>query len=246
MGLSVIIITKDAQGTIDLCLAAVKSIADEIIIIDSGSTDNTLEICRRYTDKVYERDWPGYGIQKQRALDLATQDWVLSLDADEVLEKELSLAIANIVAGQGNYNAYKISLHMFFLGALMNHAGKSMSVRLFKRNSARFSADKVHERIIFDGPIGRLPGYCTHYSYKSLTHWLEKMNTYTSIQAKKKQAKAPRFGVSKAFLKSLFAFFKIYFIKKGFLDGKPGFVYAVNGAISSFYKYLKIAFTISS
>jgi glycosyltransferase involved in cell wall biosynthesis len=247
MSLSVIIITKDAELKIASCLAAVKPIADEIIIIDSGSSDNTLAICQNYTDKIHERDWPGYGIQKQRALDLATQKWVLSLDADEEIEPNLRSAIASI-ANENNakYDGYRIKRKMMFLGRLMNHAGNDSVLRLFKRSKGQFSPDKIHERVVMDGPIGHLPGYCIHYSYKSLKHWLDKMNDYTSLQALNKKEKKVKFGVTTAFIKGLFSFFKIYILKRGIADGKVGFIYAINGGINGFYKYLKIAFNENS
>ncbi|MGZ5008247.1 MAG: glycosyltransferase family 2 protein, partial [Methylobacter sp.] len=152
--LSAVIITKNEAGHIARCLESI-SWADEIIVLDSGSEDDTVAICRRYTDKVYQTDWPGFGIQKQRAVDKAGGDWILSIDADEVVSPELRLEIENALR-QERYNGYEIPRLSSYCGRQMRHGGwwPDHVLRLFRRDCGRFTDAVVHERIIVQGEIG--------------------------------------------------------------------------------------------
>ena len=235
MSLSVILITKNAEKTLEACLSAVESIANEIIILDSGSEDNTLEIAKQFTSHVISTDWPGFGIQKQRALDRATGDWVLSIDADEVLSDALQQEVLSAIK-RNNYDAYYLRFIMVFAGNKIKGFNE-YRMRLFKREKSHFSDDQVHERLITSGKIGRLRQPLYHYSYQSIDHWIDKMNLYTtlSIQSKKKSS------VSKAVISSILTFFKFYFLKGGIFGGRMGFVISLNWAMGNYYKYLKLA-----
>ena len=154
--LSVIIITKNAERTIRLCLGSIKTIASEIVIVDSGSTDNTLSICREYTNNIYSMDWPGYGIQKQRALDKATCEWVLSLDADEVVTAKLAEEIVCVMEGS-HYFAYMFNRVTVYNQKQLRHCiGRDKCLRLFKREKACFSTDVVHEAVVTSYEVGLL------------------------------------------------------------------------------------------
>jgi len=240
MGLSVIIITKNNEKTIENCLKSVASIGDEIIVLDSGSEDETLEIAKKYTPQVYQTDWPGYGPQKQRALDKATQDWVLSIDSDEVVSPALQNEILQKIE-QEAYTAYTLPNTMVFAGQVMKHGGcVGRPIRLFQRQHCRFSDDLVHERVIVNGTIGRLTSTNYHFSYESIDEWLEKMNQYTSLSLDKKSTNK-KYTIGKAVVSGLLTFLKMYVLKKGFLDGRMGFVTAINWAAGNYYKYLKLA-----
>lgn len=236
MSLSVILITKNAEKILEACLSAVKSIADEIIILDSGSEDNTLEIAKQFTSHVISTDWPGFGIQKQRALDRATGDWVLSIDADEVLSDALQKEISEVVR-RSDYDAFEINRIMIFAQKPVSCFGKEYCLRLFKRDKAYFSKDMVHERVVCNEKIHKLKHPLFHYSYNSIDHWIDKMNLYTtlSIQSKKKSS------VSKAIVSSILTFFKFYFLKGGIFGGRMGFVISLNWVMGNYYKYLKLA-----
>lgn len=238
--LSTIIITKDNQDTIRFCLESVKTISNEIIVLDSGSSDDTVTICQQYTDKVYITDWPGYGPQKQRALEKTSCEWVLSIDSDEVVSKQLQQEILTKIK-LAVHTAYTLPNTMIFAGKLMQHGGcVGRPIRLFQRKQCRFSDDLVHERVIVDGTVGKLLAPNYHYSYKNIEEWLEKMNDYTSLSLYKKD-KDKRYTISQAFLSGLATFLKMYILKKGFLDGKMGLVTAINWGASNYYKYLKLA-----
>lgn len=238
--LSTIIICKDNQDTIEATLKSVCPISDEVIVLDSGSSDDTVSICKRYTDKVYITDWPGYGPQKQRALDKAQYEWVLSIDSDEVVSDALQQEIKQKIDSD-NHDAYTLPNTMIFAGHMMQHGGcVGRPIRLFKRQHCHFSDDLVHERVIVNGSIGKLQSPNYHYSYQSIDEWMDKMNQYTSLSLNKKN-QDKQYTVSKALISGIATFFKMYILKRGFLDGKMGLVTAINWAAGNYYKYLKLA-----
>lgn len=236
--LSVIVITKNCSHTIESCLLSVKALSNEIIVLDSGSTDQTVDICRRHTDQVFATDWPGFGLQKQRALNKATNEWVLSIDADEVLTEDCVAEIQTALASNA-FDAYRIHRHMIFAGKKVRHSGCSdKPLRLFKRSLARFSDDVVHESVITSGKIGIIKSPMLHYSYASIGDWIAKMNLYSELAQQKLTDK--KYSVKRAILSAGLSFFKMYVLKKGFLDGRLGLVAAINASVACYYKYLKI------
>ena len=241
--LSVILITKNEAELVSQCLASVQW-ADEIVVLDSGSTDATVEICRRYTDKVFVTDWPGFGPQKNRALDLATGDWVLSIDADEELTPELADEIRRTLAQPGPHPGYTLSRLSSYCGRFMHHSGwwPDPVLRLFRRGSGRFSDDRVHERVVLDGSVGALQATLLHHSYRSLEQVLSKVNHYSSEGALSLQARGRRASLSTAIGHGLWAFVRTYFFKRGFLDGREGFILAVSNAEGTYYRYLKLMY----
>lgn len=241
MMLSVIVITKDEEQAIGRCLGSVRW-ADEIIVVDSGSTDRTVDICRELGAQVQvTADWPGFGPQKNRALALAQGDWVLSLDADEWLSAELAEEVRSAIGRADDVAAYELPRLSSFCGRYMRHSGwrPDRVRRLFRRGRARFSDDLVHERLIVDGPLGRLRGELLHEAYRGLDQLLEKMNRYSSAGAAMLQSQGRRASLSRAVRHALWAFLRTYVLRAGFLDGREGFMLAVAIAEGVYYRYAK-------
>ena len=259
--LSVILITKNEAHNIEDCLRSVAALADEIVVVDSGSTDGTVEIARRLGAQVsVTADWPGFGVQKGRALARATGEWVLSLDADERVSTALADSIRRIVgtpaadtSGQafvaensrgGATLGYELSRLSSFCGQWMRHGDwyPDRVLRLFRRGQGRFTDDLVHERIVVDGPVGRLEGDLLHHTMPSLDDALDKMNRYTSGRALDRVRAGRRGSLGGALGHGLWAFLRSYVLKRGFLDGRLGFVLAVYIAEGTYYRYLKMAY----
>ena len=240
--LSVILITRNEAGNIAACLESV-AFADEWIVVDSGSTDGTADIARAKGAKVVvTTDWPGYGAQKNRALALATGRWVFSIDADERVGPELAAGIREAVAREDGIAGYELSRLSNFCGQWMRHGDwyPDRVLRLFRRETGRFSNDLVHERLLVDGRVGRLAGELLHHSMPSLDSALDKMNRYSSSGAEGKVATGRQGGLGAALLHGGWAFVRCYILHRGFLDGRLGFVLAVYVAEGTYYRYLKI------
>jgi glycosyltransferase involved in cell wall biosynthesis len=240
---SVIIITKNEEDNIRECLESV-SWVDEIIIVDSGSKDNTIDICKEYTDKVsINDDWKGFGHQKNLALQQATKDWVLSLDADERITSTLRIEIENAINNSACL-AFAIPRQAYFLGQAMKHGGwwPDYVVRLFRRNKGVFSEDIVHERILVNEPVHKLSAPLLHYSYVNLDQLMAKMNQYSSAGAYKAYQQGKNSSLLKAIAKAKWTFFRAYFLRLGILDGQAGFIAALSKAEETYYRYLKLSY----
>jgi len=238
--ISVIIITKDEQDNIRDCLESVKW-ADEIIVVDSGSADQTECICREYTERFYVKDWPGFGIQKQRALDLASNEWVLSIDADERVTPELKNEIIE-KSLNSETEGYLIPRLSYYLGKNIKYAGwyPDYTLRLVKRSSSHFTKDVVHERMVVEGPVGKLLHHFLHYPYKDVAHHVQKINQYSSLSAQKMFEQGKDVSWAMILVKSVFGFFRAYILRKGFLDGWRGVVVSLSTALSVYLKYVKL------
>lgn len=247
MSLSVIVITHNEAQHIAACLASV-AFADEWIVVDSGSTDGTREIAAARGARVLDRpDWQGYGPQKNRALDAATGDWVFSIDADERVTPELAVqirAVTQRVAGteSGAVSSYTVSRLSAFCGVWMRHGDwyPDHVLRLFRRSHGRFTDDRVHEHVAVRGPVGHLDAHLLHDSMPSLESCLDKMNRYSSGRALDRHAAGHSGGLGKALGHGLWAFVRSYVVKRGFLDGRMGFIVALNIAENTYYRYLKM------
>ena len=241
--ISVIIITKNEAHDIRECLASV-AWADEIIVLDSGSTDDTLAIAREFTSLVYtSADWQGFGIQKNRALAYASKNWVLSLDADERVDAALQKEIQQVLQSSQS-DVYFIPRLSSFCGRFIHHSGwrPDNVARLFKRGRAEFSPHLVHESLLFNAPAGYLSNPILHMSYKNLDEVLDKMQRYAMLGAAELQAKNKRSSLAGAVGHGVWAFVRTYVIRLGFLDGAQGFMLAVNNAETTYYKYLQLYF----
>jgi len=239
--LSVIVITRNEAARLPACLASV-AFADEVVVVDSGSTDDTVAIARGMGAKVAQTpDWPGFGPQKNRALELATGEWILSIDADERVTPRLRAEIEAAIA-QDDFGAYSIGRYSSYCGQYMNHSGwrPDRVVRLARRDKARFSDALVHEALHVQGPVGRLEGELLHESYADLESVLDKVNRYSSAGARELHNRGVKGTMAKALGHGVWAFVRTYLVKRGFLDGRLGLALAISNAESTYYRYLKL------
>lgn len=242
MRVSAIIITKNAGATLRRCMESLRW-ADETVIVDSGSTDDTVAIGRELGARVHVTgDWPGYGPQKNRALEHASGDWVLSIDADEWITAGARAEIQRVIAAPDARPAYALPRHSSFCGRYMKHSGwwPDYVVRLFRRGSARFSDDLAHERLMVDGPVGKLEEPLMHEAIVDLDQMLGKMNAYSSASAVMLSRRGRRATLAGALLHGWWAFVRTYFLRLGLLDGREGFMLAVANAEGSYYRYVKL------
>jgi glycosyltransferase involved in cell wall biosynthesis len=239
--LSIIIVAKNEALRLAECLRSVQ-FADEIIVLDCGSSDGTPALAASLGATVVPTaDWPGFGPQKNRALALATGDWVLSVDADERVTPRLREQVAAAIQGEGPA-AYAVSRRSSYCGQYMNHSGwyPDRIVRLFRRGSARFSDDLVHERLLTQGPVGQLDGELLHESMPSFESVLDKVNSYSTSGAHALLRKGVTGSPGKALAHGLWAFLRTYLFKRGFLDGSLGLALAISNAEGTYYRYIKL------
>jgi len=243
LGLSVIIITKNETRHIAACIDSVR-FADEIIVLDSGSTDNTVDIARQCGATVHQSDdWPGFGPQRNRVLALATQPWVLAIDADEQVTAELREEIIQLLKVPA-FDAYEISRLSEFCGKQIRHSGwfPDYVIRLFRRGIGQFNDLAVHERFETKAPIGRLKHYFLHFPFENLEMVANKINRYSTTAAIAMAKKGKRVGLLSVVGHCMWTFFRIYILRLGFLDGRHGFVLAGTAAYGSFLRYAKLMF----
>jgi glycosyltransferase involved in cell wall biosynthesis len=233
--ISVFIITFNEEKIIAKCLEKL-SWADEIVVVDSGSTDKTVEICKQFNAKVIYNKFENFGIQKQFALQQTKNQWVLSLDADEVLSDKLILEIQNLKFSN-DIKAYQIKRNHVFMNKIFKYGNESnrLILRLFNKSFGKFTQQEVHEYIEIEGKIARLHNPFMHFSYPTINLYINKLNLYTSFYANN-QVKVRRFSNIKIILKINFEFVKQYFLNKNFLNGKEGFYWSV---LCSFYMFTK-------
>lgn len=238
---SAVLISKNAQAHLRECLASVRW-CDEIVVLDSGSTDATRAICEEFgaTFSV-TADWPGFGFQKNRAIALATGDWIFSLDTDEICTPELRAAIEHAVHDP-RHVAFEMPRRSRFVDHFMQHGGwwPDHVARLFRRGRARLSDSRVHERLIVDGSVGRLAPPLVHYTYDTLDQALEKMTRYARAGAEQAYAAGKRSSLPGAVGHAAWAFLRSYVLRLGILDGGPGFVLALYNAHTTYYRYLNL------
>ena len=215
------------------------------IVVDSGSTDGSLAIAQQWATRVEHRPWSGFGDQKNHALSLASLPWVLSIDADERVTPELAQEIQAFIGQDGaGHMAAQLPRLSRYCGRDMHHSGwwPDPVCRLFKRGHGRFSDDLVHEKIICEGPVWRFKCLLLHDSFQNLNQVLHKLNQYSHEGALNLQRKGKQSGLGKAIGHGLWAFFRTYVLKRGFLDGREGFILAVSNAEGTYYRYLKLIY----
>ncbi len=241
--LSVIIITKNEAEHIGPCLESVQW-ADEIIIVDSGSTDGTQNICNQYTDKIIQTDWPGFGPQKNRALDAASGKWVLSLDADERITPELHAEIQSALENTGETAGFEIPRLSYYCGKAIRHGGwwPDYVLRLFRRDRGCFSNALVHEKLEVRGAIQRFRNPLLHFSFDDFEEVLHKIDNHSSLAAQMLFEKGRSSSFSKALLRGFWSFLRTYILRAGFLDGRYGVMLALSNAEGTYYKYLKLLY----
>jgi len=240
MKLSVIIIVKNEEKNIGACLESVKW-ADEIIVVDTGSSDGTVDICRKYTDKIYDSKWLGFGPLKNFAMDKTSGDWILNIDADEIVSSELKDEIKEILEIPPDKEGYYIPFRNYFLGRAMRFGGlgREKHLRFFKKSSGRFNENAVHEGVVLAGKTGSLRGVVEHRSYADLKEYFRKLNLYTSLAAEEKFKNGERFVFLQLFRIPWEIHYRL-FIRLGILDGLRGFIWAVLSAFYVWVKYVKL------
>lgn len=238
--ISVVLITKNAEALLEKCLQSC-AFADEIVVVDSGSSDRTLAIASAYKAKVIHQDWLGFGPQKQFAIEQASHDWVLCLDADEWLSDTLVKEIKALMA-QPTAQAWRFARSNKFMGRFLKHGEgyPDYSLRLFHRQHARWSDDLVHEYVITTAKVGTLSGDLMHESGEDIARYLEKQNRYTTLQAEALFKRGKKAGAGKLLFSPLLRFIKFYLVRQGFRDGLPGLVHISIGCFNSYIKYGKL------
>lgn len=234
-------ITKNAAGKLAACLSSL-SFCDEILVVDSGSSDSTCEIARSFNARIIEKPWLGFGRQKQFAVDQASNDWVFCIDADEWVSTQLAASIAQKLK-QPSAPVYRMARRNRFLGKWLRHGEgyPDWSLRLFDRRSARWSDDPVHEKVLYAVTPGTLEGDLMHESAESLREYIEKQNSYTSLAAQQLFERGQSANALRLLGSPVVRFIKFYVFRFGFLDGMPGFAHTVIGCMNSFTKYAKLA-----
>ena len=239
--LSVSVIVKNEEKNLARMLDSV-TWADEIVIVDTGSEDRTIEIAKSYGCRVYESEWLGFGKCKQLAVDYCKNQWVLSLDADEIVTPELRQKINEILQQEKKLAGYRIKRKSFYLNKLINHCGwnRDYTLRLFDKRRGRFNQKMLHEYVEVEGEIGLIKELLLHYTYPTINSHIARMVHYTDISSLEMFKQGKRSSLFSSFLRSIWKFIDMYFIKLGFLDGKSGFVLCFNSGMGVFWKYAKL------
>jgi glycosyltransferase involved in cell wall biosynthesis len=243
MNLSVGLITYNEEKDIARTLAAVKDIADEIVIVDSGSNDKTIEIAKSFNAHVYMEDWKGFGNQKNSVIEKCQGKWILLIDADEEVSEPLRNSIRAIVSGEATENeVYKIRFKTICFGKQIDHGGWSnfYRVRLFKNGAGKYDNKQVHETFVTSAPVGEIKEYINHYTYHNLEEYFNKFNDYTSKLAVQNHEKGKNKGVLGIYFSAKFKFWKMYIFQLGFLDGYEGYLLAKISSMYILVKYSKL------
>jgi glycosyltransferase involved in cell wall biosynthesis len=240
--ISAVVITRNEEANIEAALLSLGDVASEIIVVDSGSTDRTAKLARKYTDRVYERNWTNFSDQKNYANSLASHPWILSLDADERLSGELRSEIAAMLEDEPDCAAFSIPRRVYYLGRWIKHSGwyPDRKVRLFRKEKARWEGAYVHESLIVTGEVRKLKGDIHHYTYRNIHDHLARINRFSDLGAQKLYAEKKKCRWYHLFLQPFGRFFKSYFLKRGCLDGFAGLVVSVLNGYSIFVRYAKL------
>lgn len=238
--ISAIIITKNEQANLASCLDSLTWV-DEIIIVDSGSSDKTQEIALEYNAKFHSHpNWQGFGKQKQLAQQYASKKWILAIDADEVVSPELQESIKQQINQENSHHVFQITRKTWVFGRFLKHSGwVDKIVRVYPKSLANYNDALVHEKVVYDKKITvkKLEGDLFHYSYRDMNNYLVKSASYGKAWADGKQQRGKKATLSQAILHGIGCFLKMYLLKKGFLDGKQGFLIALLSSHSAFIKY---------
>ncbi len=239
--ISAAIITKNEEHNIRRCLEAVKWV-DEIVIVDSGSTDKTLDICREYGCKIIETGWHGFGPQKKMATDACSHDWVLSVDADEEVTPELAAEIQSLLEQEKLLAGYRIKWLSYYVTDWIRHSGwnRTWKTKLFDRTCGNFNDSLIHEKVVVKGEKANLRGLLKHHTYPDLDTVARKIDDYSRMGADMLRDKGKQSGLFSAYAHGFAVFAKMYLFNFGFLDGRIGLVLATNYAFATYYKYLRL------
>lgn len=240
--ISAVIITYNNADTMEETLAALKW-CDEIVVVDSGSTDRTQEICAQYGCNFSTHPFDGYGPQKQHATGLARNNWILSIDSDERMSEGLVQEIQAIFSAESiPFAGFRIIIALHFMGRLFRYGreSKQSHIRLYNRKFGGFNENKLHEKVILQGKVKQLNNIIIHHSYKNLHHYFEKFNKFSALAVEDAIRNKKKANIFQILVKFQAGFLIIYFYQRNFLNGFPGFVWSVISAFYKFVKYLKI------
>ncbi len=242
--ISACVISYNEEKKIADCLRSLQAVADEIVVVDSLSTDGTREIAARYTDRIFEQEFLGHIEQKNLAVSKASHDWILSLDCDERLDDELIASILAIKERLDAHDAYRMARKTFYVYRWLNHCWyPDMKIRLFNRKTARWGGTNPHDHVEVDGSdIVTLRGNIQHYSFDSISDHLRTLDNFTEIGAREIIRKGKKVSLLSPFSHGLWTFTKVYFVKQGFRDGFAGVVVSVLSGVHAFVKYSKVIF----
>lgn len=240
VSVSVAIITKNEEQNIEDALRSVDGFED-IVVVDNFSNDRTVEICRKYTERVYQHPWHGYARQKQIAIDYANKEWVLILDADERITLDLRREIMENISTT-DCNGFYIPRKNFFLGKWIRHSGwwPDYTLRLFRKARAYMEPREVHEKVVVSGKVGHLENPMEHYTYRTISDFLERMDKYSTLAAREIIKKGVSMPALKMFLNPGVTFLKMFFIRQGFRDGAYGLIISILYSYYTFVKYAKV------
>jgi len=216
---------------------------DEIVVVDSFSTDRTVDICREYTDRVYQHEWLGYIGQKNLIREMAQYPWVLFLDADEEVSPELrDKILAEFEKGPGPIMGYQFPRQVYYLGKWIRHGEwyPDIKLRLFRKDRGRSEGQEPHDHVVVNGPVKTLKGHLRHYTYDDMRDHIETVNRFSTITAQEKSLQGRKFRWVDVIFRPPLRFIKAYFLRRGFMDGTPGFIIAIVSAFGVFVKYAKM------
>jgi glycosyltransferase involved in cell wall biosynthesis len=239
---SVYVIAYNDAPNMRACLESVRW-ADELIVVDSHSTDGTEAIAREFTDRIYQVDFAGFGALRNRALSYCTHEWVFSLDSDERMTPELREEVERLLNGEPGADAYFVPRKNYFLGRWIRHCGWYPDYRqpqLFRRSRFRYRDELVHEGFECDGPVGRLSQPVLQYPFRDIDHYIAKQDRYSDLMARRMAEQGRRFAAHQLVTHPLGAFLKMYLQRRGFLDGMPGLILSGLYAYYTFIKYAKL------
>ena len=240
--ISGVVIAFNEEAKIGRTLSSLRQVCDEVLVVDSFSTDSTPGICRDLADRFVQSSWQGYRVQKQFATDQAAHDWVLSLDADEVLADDLQSELLAWKGEEHRSDGYYIPRTALFMGRWIRHTTwyPDFQLRLFRRSKGKWEGGRVHESFKLSGSVGKLSGHILHYTYDSVSDFLAQLDRFSGLAAQDLWDAGRRVGLGHLALHPPATFLKNFVLKRGFLDGVPGFSVSMLSAFTVFFKYLKL------
>lgn len=242
MKISVVIITFNEDERLEAALKSVADLADEVVIVDSFSTDNTLKIAKKYTSHIFQRKWTNFSDQKNFANSRTSYLWIFSLDADEMISPELREEILQIKETEPDCSGFSMPRQSFYLGKWIRHSGwyPNRKVRLFRKDRASWEGEYIHEKLAVEGKIEKLKGFLHHFTYRNITDHLNRINQYSELGAQKLYAQKKKCRWYHLVFLPFFRFAKSFFWKLGFFDGFAGLVISVLGGYTVFVRYAKL------
>jgi len=242
MDISAVVITYNEERRLEGALKSLAGVVSEIVVVDCHSTDDTVKIARKYTDRVFERAWTNFADQKNFGNSKAQHSWILSLDADERISPELRKELVDLREVEPSVVAFSIPRQVYYLGRWIRHSGwyPDRKLRLFRKDRARWEGEYVHESLAVDGRVARLRGAIHHFTYRNIHEHLARINTFSDLGAQKLYARNQKARWYHLFFWPFFRFLRAYVWKRGFLDGFAGLVISVLTGYAVFVRYAKL------